>query len=149
MNLLKHKLQRSNNIDPPPPTRASSSSEASLRCLLGLTAKQHVDLLFDPVLVVRLVRLCVGAVPEAARETWFSYSKTLDAGFFKQTLISLHWTSGFYCKTCSTRIKTNEMRSFLMRCGLLLLLPLRSPGLDFAQGHLSGAVVHKGSNRGL
>ena len=71
----EHKLLiRKNDIDPPPylhhhphPTLHLLRG-LSLRCLLGLTAEQHVDLLFDPVLVVRLVRLCVGAIPEAARK---------------------------------------------------------------------------------
>lgn len=73
---------KKNYIDPPtpPPTRPSTSSEASLRCLLGLTAEQHVDLLFDPVLVVRLVRLCVRAIPEAAGKIIlrFDFSVFLD-----------------------------------------------------------------------
>lgn len=59
-----HKLQIKTVLTPSTPT--STSAEASLRRLLGLTAEQHVDLLFDPVLVVRLVRLCVGTIPEAA-----------------------------------------------------------------------------------
>lgn len=67
-----------------PPTRPSTSSEASLRCLLGLTAEQHVDLLFDPVLVVRLVRLCVRAIPEAAGKIIlrFDFSVFLDFCLF-------------------------------------------------------------------
>lgn len=62
-----HKLQvRKKKMFLTPSTRPPASSEASLCRLLGLTAKQHVDLLFDPVLVVRLVRLCVCTIPDAA-----------------------------------------------------------------------------------
>lgn len=72
---FEHKLQiRKKRCWPPPPPPASTPSEASLCCLLGLTAKQHVDLLFDPVLVVRLVRLCVCTIPETARKIIFSFT---------------------------------------------------------------------------
>lgn len=58
-----------------PPTR-SSPLTASLSSLLGLTTKQHIDLLFDPVLVIRLVRLCVSTIPEVAQDiiTYFFLS---------------------------------------------------------------------------
>lgn len=71
---FESKFQSRKIINPPHPLPLppSTSSEASLRCLLGLTPQQHVDLLFDPVFVVWLVRLCVGTIPEAAREIIFS-----------------------------------------------------------------------------
>lgn len=37
--------------------------------LLSLTTQQHVDLLLDPVLVVRLIRLCVRSIPETDKTT--------------------------------------------------------------------------------
>lgn len=49
-----------------------SSVALSLGRLLGLTTKQHVDLLLDPVLVVGLIRLRVCAIPE--RTIMFSFN---------------------------------------------------------------------------
>lgn len=40
-----------------------------LPSLLGLSTKEHVDLLFDPVFVIRLVRLCISSVTEEQKET--------------------------------------------------------------------------------
>lgn len=40
----------------------------SLGRLLSLAAEQHVDLLLDPVLVVRLIRLRVRSIPETQRK---------------------------------------------------------------------------------
>lgn len=37
-----------------------------LPSLLGLSTKEHIDLLFDPIFVIRLVRLCISSVHKTA-----------------------------------------------------------------------------------
>lgn len=110
MKQFEHKLQVGKTILTPPPPLPSPStpSEASLCCLLGLTAKQHVDLLFDPVLVVRLVRLCVGAVPEAARKMTFSFKFLFGLGCPGHSIALMH---DLQCAR-SMAINYSQMRHF-------------------------------------
>ena len=45
------------------PNPGDSVGRASFSSLLGLTSQQHIDLLFYPVFVIGLVRLCIRPVP--------------------------------------------------------------------------------------
>lgn len=55
--------------------------------LLGLASQQNVDLLFDPVFVVRLVGLCVSPVP--VQKQW-RQAQVFICRCFKYQVISLY-----------------------------------------------------------